>query len=151
MITPLKTLTVAASVGLTGMRSRRKGLKSAYHWRKALKNMQQISLNFKDILYLVAYLVSIISVFFAFKGRIGILEKEIQRLSRAVFADQGSLMFIDKKLCKEHRDQIFTTIRKSENILEQALGKIDVLSQNVLRIMFKLEITGDEFDKRDNS
>lgn len=97
-------------------------------------------LEVKDAVYLIIYVSSIISVFLSFKNRVMSLEKELRRNQKILFGEQGFPNLIDKKTCKEHRDQVFAAIRRSENVMDQALKKIDDLNKNVLTIMIHLQI-----------
>jgi len=99
-----------------------------------------MQLEVKDAIYFLGYFISIISVFLAFRNRLNNQEIELKRMQKILFGDKGFPNLIDKKTCKEHRDQVFSAIRRSENIMDQTLKKIDDLNRNVLTIMIHLQI-----------
>lgn len=109
-----------------------------------------MTLDSKDIIYILIYVVSIISVFFAFRNRQSNFERELLRNQKVIFNEHGFPNLIDLKTCKEHRDQVFTAIRRSENIMDQALKKIDDLNKNVLTIMIHLQIKPPHILEDDN-
>ena len=97
-------------------------------------------LELKDTIYFLVYIISMISVFLMFRNRLYNQEKELKRMQKILLGDKGFPNIIDKKTCKEHRDQVFSAIRRSENVMDQALKKIDDLNKNVLTIMIHLQI-----------
>lgn len=97
-------------------------------------------LDSKDIIYILIYIVSIISVFFAFRNRQSHIERELARNQKVLFNEHGFPNLIDLKTCKEHRDQVFMTIRRSENILDQVLKKIDIMNENVLTLKAEIRL-----------
>jgi hypothetical protein len=99
-----------------------------------------MTLEIRDIIHLVIYLVSIAAIFTAFKARISTLENEISRIGKIIHGGSGNLNFIDLQTCKEHRDQVFTALRRSENVMDLALKRIEELNENVLEIMIHLQI-----------
>lgn len=99
-----------------------------------------MTVDVKDAIYLITYIISIISIFIAFKSRLTAIENEFKRVVAIIYAEKGSLNLVDVRTCKEHRDQIFTALRRSETVMELALSKIEQLSENVLEIKFYLEI-----------
>lgn len=99
-----------------------------------------MTVDLKDAIYLITYLISIVSVFISFKARLNAIENEFKRVVGIIYAEKGSLNLVDVKTCKEHRDQVFTALRRSETVMEMALTKIEVLNENVLEIMIHLQI-----------
>lgn len=97
-------------------------------------------LEIKDIIYLVVYLISMISVFFSFRSKLNEIEKELKRNQTIIFGDKGSLNLVDVNTCKQQRDQVFAAIRRSETAMDQTLRRIDDLNTNVLTIMVYLQI-----------
>lgn len=99
-----------------------------------------MTVDLKDAIYLITYIVSLISVFISFKSRLIGIENEFKRVISIIYAEKGSLNLIDVKTCKEHRDQVFTALRRSETVMEMALTKIETLNENVIEIMIHLDI-----------
>lgn len=94
----------------------------------------------KDAIYLITYLVSLISIFVTFKTRLQTIENEFKKLSGIIFAEKGSLNLVDVRSCKENRDQVFNALRRNESAMEIALTKIEILNENVLEIMIHMQI-----------
>lgn len=99
-----------------------------------------MTVDLKDAIYLITYIVSLISVFISFKSRLVGIENEFKRVISIIYAEKGSLNLVDVKTCKEHRDQVFTALRRSETVMEMALTKIETLNENVIEIMIHLDI-----------
>jgi len=99
-----------------------------------------MTVDLKDAIYLITYLVSLVSIFMSFKARLAAMESEFRKITSIIYAEKGSLNLIDVRTCKEHRDQVFTALRRSETVMEMALTKIEVLNENVLEIMIHLQI-----------
>lgn len=99
-----------------------------------------MTVDLKDAIYLITYIVSLISVFISFKSRLIGIENEFKRVISIIYAEKGSLNLVDVKTCKEHRDQVFTALRRSETVMEMALTKIETLNENVIEIMIHLDI-----------
>ena len=111
-------------------------------------------MSLKDIIYVIAYISSVIGVFLAFRARLASLEREIKRNDRVIYGDQGKLNIIDEATCKAHRDIVFDRLRHSEKAAEMMLSKIDELNKNVLTILVYLNIkspNGLKFEKRDQN
>lgn len=105
--------------------------------RKRGRSMQ---VDLKDAIYLITYLVSLVSIFLTFKGRLMAMESEFKKITSIIYAEKGSLNLVDVRACKEHRDQVFTALRRNETAMEIALTKIEILNENVLEIMIHLQI-----------
>lgn len=95
---------------------------------------------YKEIIYIITYLVSIVSLFLNFRFRQQNVEKELARHARALYGDQGALNVVDHRTCKQNRDVVFEAIRRTESGVGELIKKIDVLSQNVMMIKLKMEI-----------
>lgn len=94
----------------------------------------------KDIFYLCANAIFVAGVILSMKTKITSLEREFKRHTKIMYSDKGKLNIVDVAACKEHRDQIFESIRRANNVMEQALRKIEELNKNVLTIMIYLQI-----------
>lgn len=99
-----------------------------------------MTLDVKDIIYLMVYIISMVSVFFSIKSRLSDIEKETGNVSKILFGDRGTLNIIDKETCRGNRDQVFTAIRRGEQVQEMLLKRIEELNKNVLIIMVHLNI-----------
>lgn len=98
-----------------------------------------MTFDLKDIIYVAVYLISVVGVYYGQKNRIGNLEKENSEIKGIIFADRGKLNLIDHETCKKYRDDVYTAIRRNEQVNEMLLNKIDKIGENVLLLGFKLE------------
>lgn len=94
----------------------------------------------KDIVYIIINLTTIISVFLAFKNKVSNLEKENGQVRQIIFGDRGSLNLVDVKMCEKYRNEIFTAIRRGEQVNEMLLQRIEELHRNILVIMVSLDV-----------
>lgn len=99
-----------------------------------------MTLEVKDIIYLLVYIISMMSVFFSIRGRLYSIEKETGQVRRILFGDRGTLNIIDVETCRSNRDQVFSAIRRGEQVQEMLLKRIEELNKNVLIIMVHLNI-----------
>lgn len=99
-----------------------------------------MTLEIKDIIYLLVYIISMMSVFFSIRGRLHSIEKETGQVRRILFGDRGALNIIDVDTCRANRDQVFSAIRRGEQVQEMLLKRIEELNKNVLIIMVHLNI-----------
>lgn len=99
-----------------------------------------MTLEVKDIIYLLVYIISMMSVFFSMKARLSGIEKETGQVRKILFGDRGTLNIVDVETCKANRDQIFIAIRRNEQVQEMLLKRIEELNKNVLIIMVHLNI-----------
>jgi len=94
----------------------------------------------KDVIYILTYVISIAAVFFSARSKLNEIDRELKRNQAVIFGDKGHLNLVDVKTCKDHRDQIFMAIRRSETVMDQTLKRIEELNTNVLTIMIYLQI-----------
>lgn len=99
-----------------------------------------MTLGLKDIIYILVYVVSIAGAFFALRNELNNIRKENKRIRNIIFADQGKLNLVDQATCKQHQDQIYAAIRRSENAFAVTAKEIKTLNENVVRIMVILDI-----------
>lgn len=99
-----------------------------------------MTLEIKDLIYLLTYVITLMSVFFSIRGRLNNIEKESGQVRRILFGDRGNLNIIDVQACKSNRDQVFLAIRRGEQVQEMLLKRIEELNKNVLIIMVHLNI-----------
>lgn len=106
-----------------------------------------MTLTIKDIVYILAYIITIISGFVTFRARLKILETEMINNRKIIFGERGCLNLIDAKTCNEYRNQVFIAIKRSEKAMESTTSKLDRLNDHLIKIMTKLEISQDEGKK----
>lgn len=98
-----------------------------------------MTLEIKDIVYLISYALTVAALYFSFRNRLGNIEREMKRSNQVIYGDQGRLNLVDTQHCKEHRDNIHTAIRRGEKAVEMLLAKLDQMNENVLLISFKMD------------
>lgn len=106
--------------------------------------MEHISIGVKDVFYIITYVTTIVAIFIAFRSKLNSTEKDLMHLQKILLGDRGVLNVVDQKTCKENRDYVFSAIRRSENISEMLLNKVDDLNKNVLVIMIHMNINSAE-------
>lgn len=94
----------------------------------------------KDIVYLLTYIISMITLFLTFRNRQYNISKGLKLLSNIVFGEKGSLNVIDQRTFNSQLDQIWTRIRQNEMTSNMMLQKIEELNRNVLAIMITLNV-----------
>jgi hypothetical protein len=94
----------------------------------------------KDLLHLITYLISVVAVFLSFRFKLSGHQEKLEKIDNILHSQKGSLNVIDKETCKQSRDQLFALIRKTENVNDMMLHKIESLNDNVLVIMVHLNI-----------
>lgn len=99
-----------------------------------------MTLETKDIIYIIVYVVSVAGVFFAFKNKLNNVEKENGQVRRILFGDRGTLNLVDVKTCEKYRDEVFAAIRRGEQVNQMLLQKLEELAKNVIVIMVSLNI-----------
>lgn len=101
-----------------------------------------------DIIAVSISLVSVISVFLSMRNQIVTMKREIERNQTVLIGDKGQLNVIDQRTCKDHRDEIYATIRRGEHLMEQTLKKMEEMNKNILTIMviLKMKSIGDDED-----
>lgn len=99
-----------------------------------------MTLDLRDIVYILVYMSSVFGVYFSFRNRLISLEKEIANNRKIIFGERGVLNLVDEKTCRSNRDQVFISIRRGEAAAENTDRKLDNLNENLLAIMFHLKI-----------
>jgi len=97
-------------------------------------------LTLKDLLYIGAYVVSIITLFAALRNDLKNNSMAIDHIRDIIFGDRGTLNLIDRRTCQANLDEVFAKIRQSENEKSIMLKEIKELNKNVLTIMITLKI-----------
>ena len=99
-----------------------------------------MTLTIKDAVYLLTYIITIISLFLTFRNHLYNISKQVKLISDVVFGDKGSLNVIDRPTLKINMDQVWDRIRQNEAAMNMILQEIKELNRNVMAIMFKLNI-----------
>lgn len=100
-----------------------------------------MTFEFRDIIYIVVYTISVAGLLLTYRNRLSNLEIAVTKLTNIIISKNGSLNVIDRASCKSAQDAIYTAIRRGENNLDMTLKKIDTLNENILKIMFHLKIS----------
>jgi adenylate kinase len=93
-----------------------------------------MTLELKDIVYLITYILSFMGLLITTTSRLKSLEKKFYHQGKVIYGDRGKLNVIDADTCKKHRDDIFVAIRRNERINEMMISKLDYLNENILII-----------------
>lgn len=96
----------------------------------------------EDIIYIIVYVITLMSIIFSLRSKLKSIEKDNRLLKNIIFGDKGKLNIIDCDLCKRNRDEVFTSIRKTESAIQMVIPKIDELRDNMLTMMIYLKIRG---------
>ena len=99
-----------------------------------------MTIELRDIIYILINFGTILSLFFAFKNRVSNLEREVRRGMKILYQDAGKLNLIDCDTCKKHRDEIFTALRRSEKSVEMLLIELRDIKENMIIIMVHMGI-----------
>lgn len=105
----------------------------------AIAEGSTVTLDVKDIVYLLVYVISVVSVYYAQRNRIGNLEKENSQIKSIIYGDRGKLNIIDHDSCKRYRDEVFAAVRRNEQVNEMLLNEIKEINKNVLQYGFKID------------
>lgn len=101
-------------------------------------NVPNITLQLKDVLIILTYVIGVISFFFSLKYHDKLRKKEIKELQDIVLPYKGASKVVNPKQCKEHRDNIHSIIRVEGAISRRALMRIDTLSENMQIMMLHM-------------
>jgi len=94
----------------------------------------------KDLLYIIGYIVSIITILMTVKNQVNNIVKQVDSMRSIIWGDRGILNLVDKSSCKGYQDQIFAKIRANESDVSMIAKEIKELNKNVLTIMISLNI-----------
>ena len=97
-------------------------------------------LTIKDIIYIITYFISIISVYFAARGRLANLENDSKLFKKILYKERGSLNLIDHEACKKNRDEVFSAIRRTERAMEMFADNLKDVNKNTIEIRMLLDI-----------
>ena len=93
----------------------------------------ELALTIKDLIYILVYVISIVTVFNSVKNRLSNMSNKILTIEEIMFKDNGGLNLVNQESCKERRDIIDDEIKKGEAIMDET-------SRNVIKIMLKLGV-----------
>lgn len=99
-----------------------------------------MTLEIKDIVYVIVYIVSLASVVFSFFSRVLNLEREVKRLKNVMYAAKGGLNLIDLRACSEYRRLATEKVRETQSELRQLIDKLELINQNIGKILVYVEI-----------
>lgn len=97
-------------------------------------------IDIKDIIYLLTYVVSIVTIIMTFRHRLASNTLRIQALEAIISSDTGNLNLVDKTSCKENRDQIYKEVRRTENEVHKIAEDLKKVGKNITKIMFHFKI-----------
>lgn len=102
-----------------------------------------MTLETKDIIYILLYIISMISMFLAFRYEVKELRKDVTRGQKVLYQDAGNLNVIDVNTCKRYRDEVFESIRRTERAFEMFLVEAREIKEKLIYLTIKV----DEFNK----
>lgn len=112
-----------------------------------------MTLEVKDIIYLLVYIISIASIYLAnqysTKNRFANIEKELRRGMKVLYQDAGQLNLIDCDTCKRYRDEIFTALRRSEKAQEMFLIELREIKEGIIKLNILVEMLKQDGIKKD--
>jgi len=91
-----------------------------------------ILLDIKDAIYLIIYIVSMMSLFLSNKYYQRSQGSEIKRISKLIYDDKGALNIVSECQCKQRRDEVFTAIRRNEKVVEMMLVELKEIKENII-------------------
>lgn len=98
-----------------------------------------MSLNLKDAVYLLIYVISIAAVYFKFNNRLHNIEKARKREYNILWQNGGRLNLVDHKTCREFRDNIWEAMRKCDDSATNVINKLEVINEKLIRIDGKIK------------
>jgi len=110
-----------------------------------------MEINLKDGVFIVVYLVTVVTLWNGFrndilnnKKDITGNSKDIQKLSelfkKVMFSESGDVLLTTKKDCNKTQSEIANKLEAGESATKDAFKKIEEINLNVIRIMCHLEI-----------
>lgn len=106
-----------------------------------------MEITIKDVLYLMTYFVTFITLILSMKNTQSNMTQEIKLLRNIIFGEKGSLNIVDQATLKAALDQVWIRIRHNEAAMNMILQEIKMLNRNVMAIMFKLKINMPDMPK----
>jgi hypothetical protein len=99
-----------------------------------------MTLELKDIIYLMTYILSMMGMFFTLRSELHGLKKENGTIRKIVFGERGKLNLVDSSTCEGHRKEIIAMIRRNETILQMVNEEMKEINKNLVIIMVTLDI-----------
>jgi len=93
-----------------------------------------MELTLRDALYIGTYVFSIGGLLVGFKLKI----QKVDTISKIIFQEKGGLNVVTNDVCKSHRDQIHSSIRREARVTDEAFRQISCLNQNIIKMMVHL-------------
>ena len=90
----------------------------------------------KDILFIISIGIAIGGYIYSVKQ----IKSDIKQIKRTLYHENGGLNLINCQACKQHRDIVFTAIRRGEQKAEEQTKELRILNERILRIMIHLKI-----------
>lgn len=107
-----------------------------------------MSIALKDAVWFIVYIVSMVSIFLAFRNEVKNLRDEVKKEKSIIWQEGGRLNLVDHKACREYRDAIWSSMRKYDNVMEGMNSRLDSINEKIIRVLVKLELNGkDNKDK----
>ena len=107
-----------------------------------------MSIALKDAVWFIVYIVSMVSIFLAFRNEVKNLRDEVKKEKSIIWQEGGRLNLVDHKACREYRDAIWSSMRKCDNVMEGMNSRLDSINEKIIRVLVKLELNGK--DDKDN-
>lgn len=101
----------------------------------------------KDLVYLMLFAGSLVTIFTTFSNRVANVEKAVGLLKRVVFKESGELAFITTEVCNRREIDIQKAIDKSAQDVADMRNDIKEMSENILVIMVHLNIDAENIKK----
>lgn len=101
-----------------------------------------MSIALKDAVWFIVYIVSMVSIFLAFRNEVKNLKNEVKKEKSIIWQEGGRLNLVDHKACREYRDAIWSSMRKCDNVMEGMNSRLDSINEKIIRVLVKLELNG---------
>lgn len=101
-----------------------------------------MSIDLKDAVWFIVYIVSMVSIFLAFRNEVKNLKNEVKKEKSIIWQEGGRLNLVDHKACREYRDGIWQSMRKCDNVMEGMNTRLDSINEKIIRVLVKLELNG---------
>lgn len=109
-----------------------------------------MTLELKDAIYLIVYIVSVAGVFLAFRNELKNLKDAQAQDKDVIWQKGGRLNLVDHKSCREYRDALWTSMRQKEKALEMLLAELKEIKENQIITMTYMGIKKLEKNNPDN-
>lgn len=96
----------------------------------------------KDVIYIVGWAASVIGIFSAFRYELYNLKNQQKKEHNIIWQDGGRLNIVDHKACREYRNLIWQSMRKSDSAIDGITSRLESMNENIIRILVKLELNG---------